>query len=183
MKLQIMDRISVRPFRVSDRDDLVAGINDWQVARWLASVPHPYRIDHANAYLAWPEHSEWSLATTDATARLALAVCADDRLVGGLSLVPAMRRPGLREFGFWLSRSVWGQGIMPRAVRAVIDEILEHAPYTGFAASANHDNVRSQNLIRALGFVADGQDEIFSNPLQRRVAVNCFRMRQDSVPT
>ena len=183
MRLQISDRIFAQPFRVSDRDDLVDGINDWQVARWLASVPHPYRVDHANAYLARPEHSECAMAATDPKARLALAVCADDRLVGGLSLVPATRRPGLREFGFWLSRSVWGQGIMPRAVKAVIDEIREHAPHTGFVAGANHDNVRSQNLIRALGFIADGQDEIFSNPLQRRVTVNCFRLTQDSVPT
>ncbi len=181
MRLQITKKISLRPFRVSDRDDIVAGINDWQVARWLASVPYPYRVDHANAYLARPEHGECALAVADAGAVLALAVCANDRLVGGLSLVPARRRPGLREFGFWLSRPCWGKGIMPAAVRAVIDEILDRAPRTGFVAGANHDNLRSQRLIRSLGFVADGRDEIFSNPLQRRVSVRCFRLPRDSV--
>ena len=56
MRLQITDRISLRPFRGSDRGDIVRGMNDWQVARWLSSVPHPYRIDHADAYLARSEH-------------------------------------------------------------------------------------------------------------------------------
>ena len=68
---------------------------------------------------------------------------------------------------------------MPGAVRAVIDEILDRAPRTGFVASANHDNLHSQRLIRSLGFVADGRYEIFSNPLQRRVSVKCFRLGQD----
>ena len=113
MKLQITKEISLRPFRVSDRDNIVAGSNDWEGARWLASVSHPYRVDHANAYLARPEHGECALAVADSGAVLALAVCVDDRLVGGLSLVPASRRPGLREFGFWLSRTAGGRGSCP----------------------------------------------------------------------
>ena len=176
MRFQITDRVSLRPCRQSDRHDITAGINDWQVARWLASVPHPYRIDHADAYLARPEHKSCERALADAGAILALAICADDRLVGGMSLVPAMRRPGFREFGFWLSRPSWGQGIVPAAVQTVIDQIRHRVPDSQFVASANHDNLRSRRLILSLGFAEDGQDEIFSMPLQRRVTVNCFQL-------
>ena len=174
MQLPISDCSSLRPFRPSDQGDLAKGMNDWQVARWLASVPHPYRLDHARAYLARPEHAACETGMRDPDTRLSLAVCIDDRLVGGISLVPTTRRPGCREFGFWLSRPVWGRRIMPAAVQAIIDGVVKRAPRTEFVASANHDNQRSIRLIRSLGFEADGEDEIFSMPLQRHVAVNCF---------
>ena len=56
MRLHISEKVSLRAFRHANRYDIVVGINDWQVVRWLASVPHPCRIDHADAYLARPEH-------------------------------------------------------------------------------------------------------------------------------
>ena len=176
MRLHISDKVSLRSFRHADRYDIVVGINDWQVVRWLASVPHPYRIDHADAYLARPEHKSCEIAMADPEAILALAICADDRVVGGMSLVPATRRSGFREVGFWLSRPSWGQRIVPAAMRTVIDKVRQCAPDTSFLASANHDNLRSQRLILSLGFSEVGQDEIFSMPLQRRVTVNCFHL-------
>lgn len=36
MQLLIDDEFTLRSFRVEDRDDLVVGLNDWAVARWLA---------------------------------------------------------------------------------------------------------------------------------------------------
>ena len=52
----IDDRVSLCGFRPEDRQDLVNGLNDWAVTRWLGRVPHPYRLDHANAFLARDEH-------------------------------------------------------------------------------------------------------------------------------
>ena len=175
MNIHLGNSVSLRPFRPSDRDDIVAGLNDWQVTRWLSSVPHPYRVDHAASYLGRPKHRLCAMALSDRDAILALALCDDDRVIGGISLVTSERRPGDREFGFWLSRRVWGQGVMTRAVGCVIDMVRHHAPETGIAAAANRDNIRSQKLIRAHGFEQDGQTQIFSRPLQRHVTIICFR--------
>jgi RimJ/RimL family protein N-acetyltransferase len=175
MLLQVSARVSLRPFRHSDASDLVSGLNDWQVARWLASVPHPYRVDHAKAYLARPEHRSGEAALDDKAATLALAITLNGCVIGGMGLVPSKRYQGARELGFWLSRRFWGQGIMPRAASALIDEVMRQAPDTLIVASANHDNFRSQGVIRSLGFVRDGDDEIFSNPLQRLVMTVCYR--------
>ncbi|MGB1873046.1 MAG: GNAT family N-acetyltransferase [Candidatus Puniceispirillaceae bacterium] len=182
MELQITEQLSLRPFRPADRHNLTAAINDWSVTRWLSSVPHPYRIDHADAYLARPEHKLCESAMQDASATLALAICVFDDLVGGLSLVPSARRQGAREFGFWLARPAWGQRIMPAAVQTVIEAVRRHAPETEFVASANHDNLRSQRLIVSLGFVQDGQEEIGSAPLQRPVTIDCFHLPVAQLP-
>jgi RimJ/RimL family protein N-acetyltransferase len=66
----------------------------------------------------------------DAAAILALAICADDRLVGGMSLVPATRRPGFREISFWLSRPSWGQGATARLATKKRVDTESPNPYT-----------------------------------------------------
>ena len=52
----IDDSLALRAFRPEDRWDPVNGLNDWAVTRWLGRVPHPYRLDHANAFLTREEH-------------------------------------------------------------------------------------------------------------------------------
>lgn len=174
MQILLDDNLSLRCFRPSDREDLVAGLNDWEVTRWLAQVPYPYRHDHADEFLSWDEHIPIGAAMADPTAGFAIALCEQDRVIGGLVGNPEDGE-GRREIGFWLSRPYWGRRIMRRAVEAMIAEMLRFAPETQLVASANHDNWRSQTLIRSLGFVADGQREVMSTPLQRAVLLHCFK--------
>jgi ribosomal-protein-alanine N-acetyltransferase len=37
------EALILRPWRTTDIDQLVEGLNDIKVAQWLAFVPHPYR--------------------------------------------------------------------------------------------------------------------------------------------
>ena len=84
-----------------------------------------------------------------------------------------------REIGFWLAPPFCGQRVMRRAVTTMIDEMLRETPLTQIVASANHYNLRLLGLIRALGFVADGQCEVISAPLQRTVLLHCFQRPED----
>jgi len=155
MHIPIDDTYSLRPFSGADRDDLVSGLNNWAVARWLARVPYPYRLDHADAFLEWDEHRDIEPSMHDPEAGFAFALNQQGRVVGGLVCNPADDN-GDREIGFWLAQPLWGQRIMGRAVTRMIEEVLKAAPDTRFIASANHDNLRSQALIRRLGFLEDG---------------------------
>ena len=174
MQLLIDDEFTLRSFRVEDREDLVVGLNDWAVARWLARVPYPYRLDHADEFLGRDEHVDSEGAMSDPDAGFALALCHRDRVIGGLVCNPTDDK-GDREIGFWLARSFWGRRIMCRAADRMIEEVLVRAPATRLIASANHDNHRSQALILRLGFVEDGGREVMSTPLQRPVRLRCFR--------
>ena len=84
-----------------------------------------------------------------------------------------------REIGFWLAPPFCGQRVMRRAVTTMIDEKLRETPLLQTVASANHYNLRLLGLIRALGFVADGQCEVISTPLQRTVLLHCFQRPED----
>ena len=147
MHFGIDDRVSLRGFRPEDRQDLVNGLNDWAVTRWLGRVPHPYRLDHADAFLARDEHLHVNESVRDGSRSLSLALCHYDRVIGGFVLNPE-DEARVRELGFWLASPYWGQGIMRRAASHMIQEVRRMVPELRLAASANIDNVRSNRLIR-----------------------------------
>ena len=84
----IDDSLALRAFRPEDRWDLVNGLNDWAVTRWLGRVPHPYRLDHANAFLTREEHLYIGEGLRDSGRSLSLALCDNDRVIGGFVLNP-----------------------------------------------------------------------------------------------
>ena len=66
----IDDRLSLRGFRPEDRQYLVNGLIDRAGRRWLGRVPHPYWLDHANAFLAREEHLHVNDAVRDGSRSL-----------------------------------------------------------------------------------------------------------------
>ena len=72
MHFVIDDSLALRAFRPEDSWDLVNGLNDWAVTRCLARVPHPYRLDHADAFLARNEQLHIDKAVRDGSHSLCL---------------------------------------------------------------------------------------------------------------
>ena len=46
------DRLRMRALRGDDLTDLVALINNWEIARWVSSVPHPYTEADGRGWIA-----------------------------------------------------------------------------------------------------------------------------------
>ena len=72
------DRLVIRKTNKSDKDKelLVSLIGDWEVAKWLSSVPHPYTEDDAEAWFKTLHQKEFSLG-----------IYLDNSLIGGVGLV------------------------------------------------------------------------------------------------
>lgn len=45
------ERLILRQYKISDADDVVDGLNNLNVSRWLASVPFPYTKEDALKYI------------------------------------------------------------------------------------------------------------------------------------
>ncbi len=125
-------RLTLRPVAEADLDDIVEGIGDFAVASRLARVPHPYRRDDAEAFLA---------ATRDNAGRnIALSIDEGGRVIGGLGLTGLRRE---REFGYWLARPYWGKGYATEASLAFLAylfgppglDIVRSGVFVGNAAS------------------------------------------------
>jgi len=135
------ERLLLRPIRRDDLDDLVAEINDFDVARMTARIPHPYRMADARAYLAEVERP-----TAQA---VSLTIAHGGRLIGGVSLFGLRYRP---ELGYWLGRRHWGNGFASEAAAALLAYGFDTLRLPLVHCRVAYDNPASDRVRRKLGF-------------------------------
>lgn len=73
-------RLRLRSLRGDDLTDLVALIDNWEVARWVSSVPHPYTEANGREWIALVRQDH----TAGRPQRFAIALKETDRLTGGI---------------------------------------------------------------------------------------------------
>ncbi|MCY1125716.1 GNAT family N-acetyltransferase [Frigidibacter sp. RF13] len=129
-------RLLLRPLQASDEAALVLALNDWEVARWLAVVPHPYGSADFHDFL---RHAEPGIVWT---------IQAQDGLAG------LIENDGV--LGYWLARRAWGRGYATEAARAILAAHFTD-PAAGAVASGYFEgNDRSAAVLRKLGFAISG---------------------------
>ena len=72
-------RLSLRRPAERDGEAIISIVGDWDVARRLARVPHPYGPDDARFFLERVVPAEWVWAIT---------LRCEDRLLGAVGLTP-----------------------------------------------------------------------------------------------
>ena len=127
-------RLTLRPPEMKDADALTEGIGNYDVCKWLSSVPYPYTRDDA---------IEW-LEKNVGTNRQCWLICENDRVVGTVS--------NEREFGFWLARPVWRRGYAFEAGHAAISHWFADPGAGNLVAGYFPGNDRSSSALYALGF-------------------------------
>ena len=142
------ERLILRPWRETDLDDFyeyarVDGVG--QMAGWMP---------HENI-----EKSEQILKIfIDEKKTLALELKDNGKVIGSLGIEKAPTEPEIpqelsgRELGYVLSKQYWGLGLMPEAVRAVI-EYCFHVLHFDYLACAHFIwNSQSRRCIEKSGF-------------------------------
>lgn len=141
-------RLFLRPGWAEDAPALAAAIGEEAIVRNLASVPWPYDVSQARAYIAaWPDKrlpGFLVFARTDAT----------PVLIGGCGLGEAP--DGGTELGYWIARTHWGRGYATEAGRAVL-EIASTLGIRHLVAGHFVDNPASGRVLAKLGFRATGR--------------------------
>lgn len=136
-------RALLRPVRYNDAAGIAAGLGDREVARWLAHVPHPYRIGDARTWIA-------SVAMgAEAGDEATFAVEIDGALAGIIGLHGLRLDPTL---GYWLARSHWGRGVMGEAVGAALAWAFATLPIAGIRSGVFEGNAASLRIQQRLGF-------------------------------
>lgn len=142
-------RLTLRPSWPEDAAALHGAINDADVARMLARVPHPYTLANASAFVA---------AVSDASEARFLIFSHDSggapELVGGIGLDDA--GGGSAQLGYWLKRAAWGRGYATEAGEAVVAIARTALPVTRLSAWHFLDNPASARVLHKLGFRPTG---------------------------
>ena len=103
------EALILRPWRPEDIDQLVEGLNNIEVAQWLAFVPHPY--SRADA-LKWLEHCQrlWSREGAQGGYEFAIEHKMDRAMIGGVSLNSIDIDRGTAGGGIWINTAYQRRG-------------------------------------------------------------------------
>lgn len=141
------ENLMLRHPNKTDVAAIIGAVGDWEVARCLSRVPHPYTEADALYFLDHIAPYEWTWAIT---------VTGSDVLVGVIGLTPE-KEENTAELGYWLSRSHWGQGIATTAARAVVSFGFEKLAYPFIRSGYFLENPASGRVLQKIGFVETGR--------------------------
>ena len=137
------ERLSLRGLTEGDVDAIVSIVGNWEVARCLARVPHPYGPADARFFLEQVVPTEWVWAIT---------LRGFDDLVGAIGLTPE-KSEHTAELGYWLSPPHWGCGIATEATRSVVSFGFGTLGLPYLTSSYFENNPASGRVLQKLGFV------------------------------
>lgn len=144
------ERLQLRCPVESDASAIIAIAGDWEVARRLGRVPHPYTQEDFRFFMDRVVPSEFIWAIVERQS---------DDLVGVISLVPHDECRSA-ELGYYMARTHWGKGLATEAAQAVVRMGLELMGYAKLISRHHADNPASGRVLAKLGFKPIGQ----SNP-------------------
>jgi [ribosomal protein S5]-alanine N-acetyltransferase len=109
-------RLKLQRFTLADAQHVERLAGDARIAATTATIPHPYSIEAARAWIA--THAADAAAKRSLT--LAVRLRSHDALIGAISLLRWSPEHAQAELGYWIGVPHWGQGYATEAVTSVI---------------------------------------------------------------
>ena len=132
-------RLTLRPFRLSDVDDVYEYAQDPEWARFLP-VPQPYLRSDAEEFVArqlaasWPDEPSW-------------AIVLEGKVIGALNLHDLNSERRTAALGYAVTRARWSQGFATEAVKAVMTAAFKDLNLKRVWAVADVRNIASQRVM------------------------------------
>ncbi len=139
------ERLLLRPFRLSDADDVYEYAHDPEWGQYLP-VPKPYLRSDAEEFLArqlaaaWSDEPSW-------------AIVIEATVVGALNLHDLNHERRTAALGYAVARARWSQGFATEAAKAVITAAFEDLSLKRIWAVAAVRNVASQRVMEKAGMI------------------------------
>ncbi len=145
-------RLVLRRFRREDAQDMYAAwASDPEVTRYLTWPPH------ADAGVTRMLLDDWAARYDDGGFfNWAIELKESGRVIGNISVVRLTEAIEEAEIGYCMGRAYWGRGIMPEALRAVMDHLFDTAGVRRIMAGHDVSNPRSGRVMEKAGMKREG---------------------------
>jgi ribosomal-protein-alanine N-acetyltransferase len=145
-------RLLLGTFVPEDAPELQRLAGAREIADTTVSIPHPYDLDHA---LAWIGQQRREAVRGRAT-NFAIRLLPDGPLIGSAGLRDIDPEHLQAELGFWIGRDWWGQGYAREAAAAVIRFGFESLGLNRICAHHMARNPAAGKVLHALGMRQEG---------------------------
>lgn len=150
------DRLYLRSLRAEDAPRIAELVNDWDLARYTANIPHPYSEQMAIEFIAAHSSDADHIPQVFAIIRKA-----GDELIGCVGLTKTPNNGGA-EIGYWVGQRYWGNGYATEAIRRVVDYAFGHLRLPVLEATVVPVNKASHRVLAKVGFLATDVREEFA---------------------
>lgn len=146
------DRLILRRFRSEDAEDMYANwASDPEVTRFLTWPAH------SSVYVTKALLADWIPRYEDGGYfNWAMEYKNTGKVIGNISVVRLIESIDAAEMGYCMSRAYWGQGLMPEALKAVMDYLFDTVRLNRIAACHDANNPKSGRVMEKAGMKLEG---------------------------
>ena len=145
------ERLILRAFTLMDAPEVQRLAGEWQVARALLSVPHPYEEGMAEEWIS-EQHPTFERGEG---VNFAVVLRERGELCGSCGLL-INSRDANAELGYWIGVPYWGQGYATEAAREVVRYGFEQLGLHRIYAAHFGNNPASGRVLRKIGMSYEG---------------------------
>lgn len=142
------ERLILREWQDSDIDDLVEGLNNLNVSKWLAFVPYPYTKDDAKTYIDRTKNSK--------DYEFAIELKGENKVIGNVTLSGISQIHGTAGGGIWLNEKYQGMGYGIEAFNKRIDFAFNELKLRRLENGYFEGNEASKHMQEKLGYKSEG---------------------------
>ena len=139
-------RLTLRQLHLEDASDIARLAGDWEVAKWTASIPHPY--DEGTA-------REWITRVNSQPYDYIYAMDRSGLLVGSIDY-----NTFTGQIGYWVGRKYWRQGLATEAVVSLLGWVASLDTPCGIWTACLPDNRASIGVLQKTGFNLEGETTV-----------------------
>jgi RimJ/RimL family protein N-acetyltransferase len=163
-------RLVLRAPHLEDGKAVAALANDRRIAENTEKIPHPYRMQDAERFIAGANALPGSTNY--------LITLADDTIIGSVRLDIDVDGGITSNIGYWLGTRYWGKGYATEAVRALIDHAFTELDHAALQSSVRVTNPVSRRVLEKCGFQWTGVGLCRIRALGSSVPVDRFRLER-----
>jgi RimJ/RimL family protein N-acetyltransferase len=155
------DRFIIKPISLDDAEEIYHNVKDYDIARWMINLPHPYPEDGAIKYI----NEATELMKKGLSYELPIRLKSTRELVGVMALLKVDTKNKNAELGYWIAKKFWNSGFATEASLRVLEFGFKVLNLERIFAKYYPENIASGKVLEKLGMKFEGtmRHEIFKN--------------------
>lgn len=142
------ERLILRQYKESDADDIVEGLNNLSVSKWMSSVPYPYTKEDALKYI--------SNSIENKLYNFAIVLKSENKVIGATQLNNINLVQGTAGGGIWINEKYHGKGYGTEAWGARIKFAFEVLGLRRLENGYFKGNIASWKMQEKFGYKNEG---------------------------
>jgi RimJ/RimL family protein N-acetyltransferase len=146
------DRLNLIPLSEDDAETIYSNVKEYEIAKWLINLPHPYPEDGAIKFIR--ETNE--LMKKGNSYELAIRLKSTNELIGVMAFCKVDKKNRNSELGYWITQKYWNSGFASEAAKRILEFGFNVLNLERVFAKCVPENEASKKVMEKIGMQYEG---------------------------